>query len=72
MGEKKERNEKFRSLLKEKDLHGAQLARKLGVDRRMVSFWVRGELIPRTIMIPKIAKALDVSIEEIMSCFVEV
>ena len=65
-------SEKFRELLKKKDIHGEQLGRRVGVGRSSVSSWVRGKSKPTLAVIPKIAKALDVSIEEIMSCFVEV
>ncbi|MBQ8428603.1 MAG: helix-turn-helix transcriptional regulator [Clostridia bacterium] len=62
----------FKKLLKEKDIHGTQLARKIGCERSLVSCWVRGKCRPTLDMIPKIAKALDVTIEDIVKCFVEV
>ena len=62
----------FRELLKQKDLHGVQLARRIGCERSLVSCWVTGKSRPTLDMIPKIAKVLDVSIEDIVKCFVEV
>ena len=62
----------FGDLLKEKDIHGAQLARRLGVDRSLVSCWVRGKTRPTLDMIPNIAKVLNLTVEETLSYFVEV
>ena len=62
----------FKELLKSKDIHGAQLARRVGCDRALVSCWMTGKSRPKLDMLPKIAKALDVSIEDVLSCFLEV
>lgn len=62
----------FRDLLKERDMHGAQLARRLGVDRAAVSCWVTGKNRPALDMIPKIAKELNLEIEDVVKLFVEV
>lgn len=62
---------KFKELLKEKDINGAQLARRLGVHRGVVSTWVRGLSVPRTIYLKPLAKCLGVSVEELMDCFDE-
>lgn len=59
----------FKDLLREKDITGAQLGRRIGVSRALVSAWMRGTSVPRTLQIPKIAKALDVSVEEVIKCF---
>ena len=61
----------FRELLEEKDMHGAQLARRLGISTAAVSKWCMGEAAPNYNKLPEIAKALDVSIERIVTCFVE-
>ena len=63
--------ETFRDLLEEKDMHGAQLARRLGISTAAVSKWCVGEAAPNYNKLPEIAKVLDVSIERIVSCFVE-
>ena len=63
--------ETFRDLLEEKDMHGAQLARHLGISTAAVSKWCIGDAAPNYSKLPEIAKALDVSIERIVSCFVE-
>ncbi|MBQ3019113.1 MAG: helix-turn-helix transcriptional regulator [Clostridia bacterium] len=62
----------FRDLLKERDINGSQLARKLGVDRALVSCWVTGKTRPTLDMIPKIAKELNLTVEEVLNFFVEV
>ena len=62
---------KFKELLKEVDLNGAQLARRIGVSTEAVSQWVRGAAYPNLDRVPEIAKALGVSVERVLSCFVE-
>ena len=62
----------FGELLKERDMHGAQLARQLDVDRSLVSCWVTGKTRPTIDMIPKIAKVFDLTVEEVLKFFVEV
>lgn len=57
----------LKKLLKERDIHGAQVARKLGVSRAMVSYWARGKAVPRTKYLPALAELLNVSIETLMN-----
>lgn len=59
----------FKELLKKKDLHGAQLARRLGYNRTIVSAWVKGRSKPGITIVPKIAEVLGVSVEEVVACF---
>ena len=59
----------LKDLLKEKDLHASQLARRIGVHRSVVCRWARGVLKPKDSYIPKIAEALGVSVEEVIKCF---
>ena len=59
----------FKELLKKNDIHGAQLARKLGCERSLVSCWVTGKTRPTLDMIPKIAEILNVSVEELINIF---
>lgn len=61
----------FRQLLKEKDLHMSQLARRIGVTRAAVSSWANGLTAPTSAKIPAIAKALGASVGEVLDCFAE-
>ena len=56
----------FKELLKAKDIHGAQLARRLGCHRSVVSNWCRGVSCPPIDIVPQIAAILDISIEEVV------
>ena len=60
----------FKELLKEVDMSGAQLARRVGVSRSAVSSWVIGKTSPNFDKIYAIAKALGVSVERVIQCFV--
>ena len=60
-----------KELLKSKDLHGAQLARRLGYNRTIVSAWVKGRSKPGIDVVPKIAEILDVSVAEVVACFTD-
>ncbi len=62
---------KLRELLKEKDIHGAQLARKVGVERCTVSRWERGEMLPNMKLLKPIAKALDITTDELIDILLE-
>ena len=62
---------KFKELLKEVDLNGSQLARRLGLSTEAVSQWIRGVAYPPLSRIPTIAKVLGVSVERVLACFVE-
>jgi transcriptional regulator with XRE-family HTH domain len=59
----------FKELLKQADVHGAQLARKLGVTTSAVSSWVRGVNAPTCKYMLDIAKYLNVSVEQVVQCF---
>ncbi len=59
----------LKELLKEKDLHGAQLARRLGRNRATILHWTNGHSIPKLKDIHAIADALYVSELEIIDCF---
>ena len=60
---------KLKNLLKEKDINGAQLGRRLGVSRSLVSLWVTGKAVPTTKAVLKIAEELNMPVETIMRCF---
>ena len=58
-------------LLKEKDLHASQLARRVGVNRSTASKWARGFMKPKECHITQIATALNVSVDDVIKCFEE-
>ena len=61
----------FKQLLREKDMTGAQLARRIKVSPYTVWKWTNGKGEPTACRMLKIASALDVSVEEIVRCFAE-
>ena len=61
----------FKELLKEADINGAQVARRVGVSTAAVSAWCNGISAPSIDKIPEIAKFLNVSIEQVVECFVK-
>lgn len=62
---------KFKQLLMNADMHGAQLARRLGVTRAAVSSWVRGKTAPNYDKLSEIARHLNVSVAEVVKCFIK-
>ena len=60
----------FKELLKECDMHGAQLARRIGVTRAAVGKWMSGDAAPNYSKLPEIAKALNVSVDRVVQCFI--
>lgn len=61
----------FKELLREKDIHGAQLARKIGCSRASISAWTLGKSTPRLEYCRLIATALGISVNEVVNCFVK-
>lgn len=61
----------FRKLLEEKQVSKAELSRKIGVSWQLVYNWVVGRSEPQLSVLPKIAKALKISIEEVVYSFIE-
>lgn len=59
----------FRDLLKRKNITQEQLAKKLKVSQPTISGWLNGVAVPKTRDLSKVAKALGVSVEELLSCF---
>lgn len=59
----------FKELLAEKDIHGAQVARRLKLNRSTVSAWCTGRSKPRKALLPRIAAVLGVSVATIEECF---
>lgn len=59
----------FREVLKQKEITQVKLAKELGVTQALISKWVNGELTPRTKMLPKISKILNVTVDNVISYF---
>lgn len=59
----------LKDYLKASDINGAQLGRRIGVKREVVSRWATGKAIPRPSNVKKIAVALNVPYNEIMEVF---
>lgn len=60
----------FKKLLFDCNMTQEQLADKLDVTQALVSKWVTGKGIPKTQMLPRIAKILNVDVSEVVACFV--
>lgn len=61
---------KFKELLKELDISGAQLARKLGLTSAAVAKWCNEEASPPCSRMNDIANALNVPVTRVVGCFV--
>lgn len=61
----------FRELRKRSGLKQKDLVRKLDVKKSAVSMWETGKSRPKIDMLPKLAEALNCSVEEIVNCFKE-
>ena len=61
----------FKELLKQKDITGAQLSRKLNKTRQAVSKWVNGVSEPSLSEVKLISEILGVSVDDILNCFVK-
>lgn len=62
---------KLKKCLKEKDLNASQLARRCGVSPQLAWRWVHGSSKPKFSQMEKIAKALNMTIEETARVFTE-
>lgn len=58
-------------LLRNNNITQAQLAAKIGITQQLVSKWVTGGCQPQIDMLPKLAEALNCSVEDIVNCFKE-
>ena len=61
---------KFKELLDEVDMNGAQLARRLGISVAAVSAWCTDKAAPSYDKLPAIAKALNVGLDRVVECFI--
>lgn len=62
---------KFSKLLESCNITQKEIVNELGVSKQLVSFWARGRAIPRLPEVVKLSEILNVSIEEVVMCFVE-
>ena len=60
---------KFRDIRKTEGITQTALAERLGVRQSTVAMWKTGRSTPKTADLPKIAKALNVSVEQVIACF---
>lgn len=56
---------KIKELREAMNYNQSDLASELGVDRSAVAKWETGEAVPRTDKLPKLAKVLGCSIDEL-------
>ena len=60
---------KFRDIRKTEGITQTALAERLGVRQSTVAMWETGRSTPKTADLPKSAKALNVSVEQVIACF---
>ena len=65
------REVKFNELLEKKQISKAELSREVGVSWQLVYNWVVGRSEPQLSVLPKIAKALDISIDDVVYSFIK-
>ena len=58
----------LKELIKIKDLHGAQIARRVGVHRATMNRWLNGDTKIKPVMIPVLADALGVEESVVKDC----
>jgi transcriptional regulator with XRE-family HTH domain len=59
----------LKDYLKAADLNGAQLGRRIGVERAVISRWATGKSIPRPNNVKKMAEVMNVSYYELLHIF---
>lgn len=59
----------IQTLRKEKGMTQKDLSLALGVGRSTVAMWETGQSSPRTPEVYKLAKILNVSVEQVIACF---
>lgn len=65
----KKKNQNLKDYLKQADINGAQLGRRIGVEREVISRWATGKAIPRPSNVKKMAEALNVPYLELLQVF---
>lgn len=63
--------ENIRSLRKKQEMTQEKLAEKMGVSTQAISKWENGHCLPETAQLPKLAKVLVTSIDDLLKCEVE-
>lgn len=58
--------EKLRRIRERKGMYQSELAEKLGVQQRDVSYWETGKRLPSVLMLRKIAKILGCTMEDLV------
>lgn len=58
---------RLRKIRKEMNLRQSDLAEMLGVSHATVGFWETGKAHPRASMLPKLAKVLNCTIDELLT-----
>ena len=56
----------IREKRKNKGISQKELAKRIGVDQTAVSMWETGKAMPQASKLPKLAKILECSIEELL------
>lgn len=59
----------FKELRESKNIKQMMLAERLGVKQGTISMWETGRSIPKTTDLPKIAKVLNVPVDQVLACF---
>lgn len=59
----------LKELREKNNLLQKELAKKIGVKVTTLSMWETGNSKPKLVMLPKLAKVFNVSIDEIVKCF---
>lgn len=62
----------LREVLSHSGMTQMQIAKKLDVSQQLISCWVNGQCTPTPKMVARIAKVLDITVEEVLNCFEEV
>lgn len=60
---------KLKELIKQQDVTLSQLARRINVAKQSVFHWCEGDTCPNAKKVIAIAKALNVTEQEILDCF---
>ena len=60
---------KMEELMKKANLTQVELAKRLGVSSRLVSYWCKKERKPNILILPNLSNILGVSVDEIIACF---
>lgn len=50
----------------DKEINNTQLAYKIGMERKSVSYWVNGYSMPNSLILARICKVLDVSADYLL------